>query len=106
MNRRGLTLIEIMVVVGIIAILLMIAVPQFARSKASAQTKTCLHNLSKIAEAKTIHAMKGGVEVGDAVDWVEVLAYLKAKPICPVGGTYEVGAMGSNPTCTVPGHEL
>jgi hypothetical protein len=27
-------------------------------------------------------------------------------PVCPSGGTYTIGAVGEQPTCSIPGHAL
>jgi hypothetical protein len=30
--------------------------------------------------------------------------YMAAKPVCPSGGIYTLGAVQENPRCTIPGH--
>lgn len=53
MNRRsGFTLIEVMIVVGIIAIICAIAIPNLLRSKIQANEASAIENLSVIAEAQ------------------------------------------------------
>ena len=51
-SRRGMTLVEIMIVVLIIGVLLSIAVPQFIQSREVSRHRSCLSNLKKIEEAK------------------------------------------------------
>src|ERR1041385_2735647 len=52
-NRRaGFTLVEIMVVVGVIGVLAPIAIPNFIKARAAAQTNTCINNIRALATAK------------------------------------------------------
>jgi prepilin-type N-terminal cleavage/methylation domain-containing protein len=50
-DERGFTLIELMIVVGIIAILAGILIPNFVNARAQAQTSACESNLRSIATA-------------------------------------------------------
>lgn len=45
-------------------------------------------------------------DVGGASATQSVLPYLRSKPICPQNGTYTIGPVGTNPTCSHPGHRL
>ena len=32
--------------------------------------------------------------------------FIQQQPVCPSGGTYTIGNMSTNPTCSVTGHTL
>ena len=51
-RRAGFTLVEIMVVVGIIGVLAPIAIPNFMKARTAAQTNTCINNIRAIDTAK------------------------------------------------------
>ena len=56
--KQGFTLVEIMIVVAIIGLLAAIAIPNFVKSRLTAQTNACLSNLRKIEGAKQEWALE------------------------------------------------
>jgi general secretion pathway protein G len=54
-RERGFTLIELMIVVGIIAMLAGILIPNFVNARAQAQTSACESNLRAIATAMELY---------------------------------------------------
>lgn len=108
---KGFTLTEIMVVVLIIGILLGIAAPNFIRARETARKGSCVENLKKLDDAKSQWTMEYKKQAGDAcsmADLVGASLYIRTTPICPAGGTYTVGVVGVNPSCTksADGHVL
>ncbi|MGQ9662235.1 MAG: type II secretion system protein [Kiritimatiellia bacterium] len=108
MKRRvGFTLIEILMVIGVILLLLAIAVPSYTKARAERARQECVKNLKRIVRAKDAVAARLSLADGDAVDKAEVDKELGGTPPkCPSGGTYDYGVVGADPTCTVPDHEL
>jgi len=103
-SKKGFTLIEIMIVVLIIAVLLAIAIPNFMKARETSRTKACVANLRQIDTAKVQWAMdqkKVGTDVPATTDLYPT--YVKAAPSCPSGGTYTIGAVDTNPSCSIGG---
>lgn len=112
-RKKGFTLVEIMIVVLIIGILLAIAVPNFIKARETSRTKSCIANLRQIDAAKEQWAMdnnaaNGGAVTGGMGTLVGGTGYMKATPNCPSGGTYTLGNIGTDPTCSLAaqGHVL
>jgi prepilin-type N-terminal cleavage/methylation domain-containing protein len=108
MNRKGFTLVEIMIVVAIIGLLAAIAIPNFVRARTKAQTNACIANLKQVQGAIQVWAIDQGKTDTDAVVKTTAGAvigvvpdYLKAWPRC--GTTvYETPAtVGTSPVCAV-----
>ena len=100
--ERGFTLVEIMIVVLIIGILLAIAVPNFVKARESSRAKACLANLKQIAAAKEQWALDNNKRDGAKCTMEDLVPdYIKPEPVCPSGGTYTVGDVGTNPTCDI-----
>lgn len=107
MQKRAFTLVEIMIVVLIIGVLLGVAVPQFLQSRETSRNRTCVSNLKKLDEAKEMRAAEQRLNPGDACDMLDLIPiYIRRAPTCPSAGTYTVGVIGTNPTCTVGTHNL
>ena len=108
-NRKGggFTLVEIMIVVAIIGLLAAVAIPNFVKARNTAQRNACIRNLQQIDGAKERWALEMRKGQGDAIVEAEINDYIKGgEPDCPAGGQYRYNALGTLPSCSVPGHTL
>lgn len=102
-RNRGLTLIEMMIVVLIISILVGIAIPSFMTSREKARSRACTANLRQINQAKEQFAMAKSLTEGNPVTASDLQGYLREQnfPVCPSDGTYTINNIGELPTCSV-----
>ena len=91
-RRAAFTLVEIMIVVGLISLLAMIAVPQFIRARQRAQASTILNEARQLDAAKDQYALETQ-RTGTMVPvWNDLTPYLKVGSRLAVsGGTDLVG---------------
>ena len=108
MNRKGFTLVEIMIVVAIIGLLAAIAIPNFIKAREKAETNACIANLKQIQGAVQVWAIDNSKGSTDTPANTAALAdYIKTWPKC--GGTdYTIPSVSGDPVCPkgASGHHL
>src|SRR5258706_7846730 len=90
-NKRGFTLVEIMIVVAIMGLLAAIAIPNFVKARAASQKNACIANLKQIDGAKATWALeqkKNNSDTPVVSDVYGATSYIRDEPGCPGGGTY------------------
>jgi prepilin-type N-terminal cleavage/methylation domain-containing protein len=104
LGKKGFTLVEIMIVVGVIAVLLSMAIPAFVEMRTRANARICIANLKRISLAKEMWAV---ANTGNDPLWSDLVPdHIKSRPECPVGGEIIIGDMDTAPTCSIPGHRI
>jgi general secretion pathway protein G len=73
-----------------------------------AALNACINNLRQIDGAKQQWALENSKPANTLVSAVNITPYLpnNTMPICPAGGVYTINAIGTAPTCSMPGHQL
>jgi len=102
--RSAFTLVEIMIVVGIVGLLVALAIPYFLRYRSNSQRSACISNLKEIDYAMQQWALERKKSESSPVDFNDISPYLKGAVICPSGGTtfadsYSVTIVSASPLC-------
>jgi prepilin-type N-terminal cleavage/methylation domain-containing protein len=109
-RRGGFTLVEIMIVVAIIALLAVIAIPNFLKSRNSARVKACMSNLRVMDTAKAQWAFDSRQPTTAVPSSTDIIPYLRdgRLPQCPANGSYRIRRLVRQPNCSLwpEGHTL
>ncbi len=101
-RRSAFTLIEIMIVVGIIGLLAIAIIPNIGKNRERAQLKMIENNLRRIDAAKNLWALENGAGSGATVT-PEQLQALDGWPKPVAGERYDPQPVGTPPTATLSG---
>lgn len=117
-NKRGKKeynlLVEILLIVGIIALLGAYGIPNYIRAKTRTQTMRCISNLMDIKDAIKNWAEDNNKKDEDPVNMKELVPdYLEEEPFCPLDTErrgYILTVVGADPHCPMkalyPKHTL
>jgi len=106
LNKKGFTLIELVVVIAILGILALVAIPRFTGMRADANESAVISNLRNIQTAAEVYASSSNQKITDVNstdDGVGILAALgvAAMPVGPGITSYVV--TGGEAIATVDG---
>lgn len=91
------TLVEIMIVVGIIGLLAALAIPNITKNRETAQLNGILNNLRVIDNAKDLWALESNKGTGDEPSEEQLKPYLRNNqmPRQLAGETYKINPVGT-----------
>ncbi len=92
-----------------VGMLAAIAIPNFVKARSTAQRNACIANLKQLDGATqqwAVEAKKAATAVPTDADIFGAALYIRAKPLCPLGGIYTFGSVADGPRCSIPGHTL
>jgi len=100
----GFTLIEILVVVTLLAMLAMIAIPNYLEARKDSAKSTCINNIKEISYATEQWALEMRKSPNSTVTFDDIHTYLKGAIVCPAGGkafndSYTISIVANEPTC-------
>jgi len=88
-----------------------LALGLFGCERRSSQISKCVLNLRQIQICKELWEANEDKTTNDVPSWNDLSPYFpdpkwsNGVPTCPAGGTYKIGRVGEQPTCSIGGPE-
>ena len=100
-NKTGVTLIELLIVVLILSVLAAIAIPRINQNITNAKEKSCQSNLKIIDEQIELYTLKNGAAPKNInVIIKDTALFPDGEPECPLGGKYKLKGSIKRAFCT------
>jgi hypothetical protein len=103
----------IIVAAALMLVVAAVYLPKFLGIRAEVVAETCVNRLTEIAFAKRHWALEQLKSTKDVPAWDDLYPYLSysftnrwftnGRPVCPGGGVYALGQVGTLPTCSIGG---
>jgi len=95
LNRRGFTMVEVIIVVAVIAVLASIIMPKMTGARQKSALEACKQNLLKLGIAMELYANENSGKCVPSNVWyypnyLVTAGCLKAVPLCPLGNSYYI----------------
>jgi len=104
MSSRRITLV-VVITAGLLLSLALL--PKVIKSRTPAAKDSCISLLKEIDGATQIWQEENNKGTNDVPTWEDLKPYCKRVPlVCPQGGSYTLGALATEPTCSIPIHSL
>ncbi len=108
-SSGGLGTLSWLAIVALIGLLVWVIVIPNLRQARGGSSIACINNLRQIEAAKQQWALENGRTNG-IVTWADIQTIHwpwseGSLPKCPIGGTYSIGELGENPTCSLGQNE-
>lgn len=94
---------------AILALVLFIGYNKRNTELKNTQRDVCINNLRIFDAAENQWAMENHKTTNDVPTLADLQPYMRNDPNtanCPAGGTYTIGHVGQEPTCSIPDHKL
>ncbi len=109
--NSAFTLIEILCVLGLLAMVAAIGAPSLIRSRAKAQASVCIDQLKQLNAAQQQWVIEAKPASDAKIKKKDLQPYFKGGvfPTCPSGGNYKLGGLTDKPECSLDkkeGHQL
>ena len=104
-HRRAFSLLEVMIVVGLIGLLAVMAMPAFIKSRKQSQGKRIVNDARVIDTAIDAWAMENNKADGDAWTWSDINGYSKSGQLRTndvLGADYVIGLVGASQVRVAP----
>jgi prepilin-type N-terminal cleavage/methylation domain-containing protein len=100
--KRGFTMIEVAIAIVVIGVVAAVALPSLVGARDRGRRQACIQNMVLITETKEQWAIENRKRPGQGVSILQLRTYFRnsAMPTCPAGGTYTIGRVGAQPTCS------
>ena len=114
-DKKGFSLIEVMIAAAIIAIVCAIAMPNFNRMRANSYRDQCVTHLRMIMFAKEQWSLETGASDTDTATSAQLDPYIKngsSTLVCPIDTTstfdtsYNINDISNKPSCKIDGTHI